>query len=442
MRSSAVWPSVAAPAEVSRGRLTSRSIVKSMKDSSQSHTPESSSLKPLREEGEGLSAAVKPYVQLGTAALRPMKRKRANETSAPLAPQIKLPPLPAPKVNPAKPSTTKRLSLLPPFERTVIIGSGVAACTAASYCASSRPQFKPLVIAGPLFGGQLCSTSELVDWPGVLQTTTGLELLTKMHLQAAFLGVRLLTSSVEFVATDMWPYHVFTQSGHVIVANSIILATGRQRIGLNLPGEASLLGLGVFLNSPPSPYLFKGKAVIVVGTSRTAAWEALRLAVAARRVTIVCRKAKLSCGQDLQIALNRLNVNIMLNTNPVAYATKSSSNPPALCGLEVSRSGVSLSLQATAVVLATNITARTDIVRGLAVSDHGYVLTKHHTRTETNLPGIFAAGDIVKGNHKYALMAAASGLSAALAVQRFLSVRSPSLSAMDILRSIVTPRIT
>ncbi len=110
----------------------------------------------------------------------------------------------------------------------------------------------------------------------------------------------------------------------------------------------------------------------------------------------------------------------MLNTKPVAYATKSVANVQTLCGLEVSNSNGSLTLKANAVFLATNITARTNMVSGLNVNAHGYVLTKGPTRTETNLPGLFAAGDIVKGNAKHAFVAAASGFSAALAVQRFL----------------------
>ncbi len=160
----------------------------------------------------------------------------------------------------------------------------------------------------------------------------------------------------------------------------------------------------------------------------------MQLTFAARRVTIVCRKAKFSCGQDLQNVLNRSNVTVMLNTKPVAYATKDIAQVQTLCGLEVSNSGSSLTLKANAVFLATNITARTNMVSGLNVNAHGYVLTKGPTRTETNLPGLFAAGDIVKGNAKHAFVAAASGFSAALAVQRFLS---GSPSSIGSLRSVV-----
>ncbi|MGP1918153.1 MAG: NAD(P)/FAD-dependent oxidoreductase [Candidatus Hodgkinia cicadicola] len=362
---------------------------------------------------------------------RPLRegRKDVNKTLTLMSSRIKFPLPSLPKGTSVQLSTSNQSLSLLTFERTVIIGSGVAASSAAAtLSASALPNCKPLVIAGPLFGGQLSSAQTLINWPGVIRPTTGQELLSSMHLHASLLGARVLATSVKLVNTEMWPYHIFTQNGRVIVANSIILATGRQRIGLNLPGEASLLERGVYLKFPLSINPFKGKNVIVIGTSRTAAWEALQLALAARRVTVVCRKAKFSCGQDLQTTLKRSNVNILLNVKSVAYATRDVNQFPTLCGLEVSHLGVSLSLQADAVFLATNITARTDMVQRLAVSSRGYVKTKHPIHTETNLPGLFVAGDIIKGNNKHAIMAAASGFAAALAVQRFLS--SPPSSTL------------
>ncbi|MGP1916841.1 MAG: NAD(P)/FAD-dependent oxidoreductase [Candidatus Hodgkinia cicadicola] len=367
------------------------------------------------------------------------ERKRASTKSTSLSLSVKLISSPTPKSNSIKLLTSKQFSLTLPFERTVIIGFGVAACTAAIYCSSALPSLNPLIIAEPEFGGQLCSADVIRNWPGVSQTTTGSDLLTSLRSHVLRLGVRVLNSSVTSVLTTMWPYHIITQTGRMIVANSIILATGRHRNGLNLPGEAVLLDRGVYLKSPTSLSPFVDKTVIVIGTSRTAAWEALQLALAARRVTIVCRKLKFSCGQDLQIVLNRSKVNIMLGVQPVAYATKDIPQVSTLCGLEVSRSGFRQSLKADAVFLATNITARTDIVNGLNVTNHGYVITKRVHPSETNFPGLFAAGDIVKGNSKHAFMAASSGFTAALAVQHFLSF---PFTISEAIRRIVTPRIT
>ncbi len=186
------------------------------------------------------------------------------------------------KVNPFLRSASKHicvklltLSQVPPivtFERTVILGSGVAGTAAAINCSSTPQGVKPLVILGPEPVGQLRSAVVMRNWPGVMQPTTGLDLLTELYANALRNGVRFLPASVEFVSTEMWPYCIFTQSGHIIVANSVILATGRHRNGLNLPGEASLIDRGgVYLKSPTSPYLFEGKTVVVVGTSRTAA---------------------------------------------------------------------------------------------------------------------------------------------------------------------------
>ncbi|MGP1914760.1 MAG: NAD(P)/FAD-dependent oxidoreductase [Candidatus Hodgkinia cicadicola] len=367
------------------------------------------------------------------------ERKRVSKKPSSLTFQTKLPSSPTSKSSFVNLLTPKQISLIPSFERTVIIGFGVAACSAAVYCASALPSFNPLIIAEPDFGGQLRSAEVMRNWPGVAQTTTGSDLLTSLRSHVLRLGVRVLYSPVKSVRTNMWPYHIITQNGRTIVANSIILATGRRRSGLNLPGEASLLDRGVYLKSPISPSLFKGKTVIVVGTSRTAAWEALQLAPAADRVIIVCHKSKFSCGQDLQTVISQSNVNILLRTKPVAYATKDIDQVSILCGLEVSHSGIRRSLKANAVFVATNIVAQTSIVNGLNVTNRGYVMTERSDRTETNFPGLFAAGDIIKGNTKHAFMAAASGFMAALSVQRFLSV---SFNISNVLRTITTTRIT
>ncbi|XXM90180.1 FAD-dependent oxidoreductase [Candidatus Hodgkinia cicadicola] len=303
------------------------------------------------------------------------------------------------------------------FEKLIIVGAGPAGLTAAIYAA--RSMLRPLIITGPVPGGQLISTTEIENFPGFANKTQGYELMEQMKTQALRLGARMTADSVESIDASEAPFHVLTLSGKVYVANSIIIATGSEPKTLELPGEDKLKGNSVSTCATCDGFFYKNKNVAIIGGGSTAVTDALYLEKIAKTITIVCKTHKLTCEKVLASRLaNCKNVKILYNSVVVKYITKQS-NDKILQAIQVDSPVGKFSIKVDGVFIAIGSSPRSAAFKSLEKDRRGYIVTKPNS-TKTNVAGIFAAGDVNAACYKQAIVAAGSGCIAALEAEQFL----------------------
>ncbi|AUG34129.1 Thioredoxin reductase [Candidatus Hodgkinia cicadicola] len=303
------------------------------------------------------------------------------------------------------------------FEKLIIVGAGPAGLTAGIYAA--RSMLHPLIIAGPVPGGQLISTTEIENFPGFASKMQGYELMEKMRTQAAKLGARIVADSVEEIDTSELPFHMLTASGKVYVANSIIVATGSEPKTLKLPNEGKLRGSGVSTCATCDGFFYKNKNVAIVGGGNTAATDALYLAKIVKSVTVVCRGNKLTCEKVLEEKLlEHKNIKVLYNSIVVKYITKHSDNT-GLRAIQIASPEAKYSIRVEGVFIAIGTTPCSSAFASLEKDPQGYIITKPNS-TKTNIIGIFAAGDVNSACYKQAVIAAGSGCIAALELEQFL----------------------
>ena len=303
----------------------------------------------------------------------------------------------------------------------VIIGSGPAGLTAAIYAA--RANLFPLVIEGGapnLPGGQLMITSDVENFPGFAEGILGPELMTQMRDQAARVGAEFLTENVSEVDFSQRPFHIKTDGDHEVWAKTAIVTTGASAKWLGLPSETALYGKGVSACATCDGFFFRGKEVVVVGGGDTALEEANYLARMASKVTIVHRRDTLRASQIMQKrAFDNPKIAFVWNS-----AIKQIHDP------EVGKvTGVTLQnlqtdettfLPTDGVFIAIGHTPNTKLFAGQLTTDqNGYIITTPG-RPLTNVPGVFAAGDVQDTIYKQAVTAAGSGCQAAMDAERFL----------------------
>jgi thioredoxin reductase (NADPH) len=303
----------------------------------------------------------------------------------------------------------------------VIIGSGPAGLTAAIYAA--RANLFPLVIEGGapnLPGGQLMITSDVENFPGFAEGILGPELMTQMRDQAARVGAEFLTENVSEVDFSQRPFHIKTDGDHEFQAKTAIITTGASAKWLGLPSETALYGKGVSACATCDGFFFRGKEVVVVGGGDTALEEANYLARMASKVTIVHRRDTLRASQIMQKrAFDNPKIAFVWNS-----AVKQIHDP------EVGKvTGVTLInvqtdettfLPTDGVFIAIGHTPNTQLFAGQLTTDqNGYLITTPG-RPLTNVPGVFAAGDVQDTIYKQAVTAAGSGCQAAMDAERFL----------------------
>lgn len=303
------------------------------------------------------------------------------------------------------------------FEKLIIVGAGPAGLTAGIYAA--RSMLHPLIIAGPVPGGQLISTTEIENFPGFANRMQGYELMEKIRAQAAKLGARIVADSVEEIDTSELPFHMLTVSGKVYVANSVIIATGSEPRTLKLPNEDKLRGNGVSICATCDGFFYKNKNVAIVGGGNTAVTDALYLAKIVKRVTIVCRGNKLTCEKVLEEKLlDHKNIKVLYNAVVVKYITKQSNNK-GLQAIQIASPAAKRSIRVEGIFLAIGTVPCSSAFASLKKDSQGYIITKPNS-TKTSVIGIFAAGDVNSACYKQAVIAAGSGCVAALEIEQFL----------------------
>ncbi len=301
------------------------------------------------------------------------------------------------------------------LEKLVIIGSGPAGLTAAIY--ASRANLHPVMYMGSVPLGQLMLTSEVENYPGFPDPVLGPELMDKMKEQAQRLGTRMIQEDVIGVRFDRYPFEIDTSGGEKVIALSVIVATGATPRRLNIPSEARLQGKGVSNCAVCDGFFFKGKKVAVVGGGDTAMEEATFLTNLASSIQVIHRKDELRASAVLRDEAMS-NPKIKFNWNSVVTEIIGDGK---VQGLEVKdlKTGKETKMDVDGVFVAIGYEPNTKLFEGkLELEPNGYIKAKNGT--ETSIPGVFAAGDVVDYKYRQAVTAAADGCKAVLDADRFL----------------------
>ncbi len=298
----------------------------------------------------------------------------------------------------------------------LIVGSGCAGYSAAIY--GSRGKIKTVLFTGNKPGGQLSGTSKVENWPGLFQEL-GPDIMQKLRKQAESFGAQVVNDTIFGIDFKQWPYEVTTEDGKKIHALSIVLATGASPAMLTIPGEQEYWGKGVTTCAICDAPFHKDKEVIVVGGGDSAAEEALQLSAYAKKVTIAVRKGEMRASPSMQDRLRDVpSISVVYNTEV-----------KSIVGNENEVTGVQLFNNATqeteykvvsGVFLAIGHTPNTGLVKNQIDTDkEGYILVQGRTQ-QTNVPGVFAAGDVEDKLYRQAGVASGSGIRAALDALNFL----------------------
>ncbi|MBU4200449.1 MAG: thioredoxin-disulfide reductase [Verrucomicrobia bacterium] len=303
------------------------------------------------------------------------------------------------------------------MENMVIIGSGPAGLTAAIY--SARAGLKPVVLEGIQPGGQLVITNLIENYPGFLDGIDGPTLMMTLRSQAERFGARLKSGEVTAVDFRRKPFQVVVDGGEALEAKTIIIATGASAIYLGLESEQALIGRGVSACATCDAALYRDKAVAVVGGGDTAMEEALFLARFASRVTIIHRRDQFRASKIMiERVLKNPKIQVLWNSVVIEVLDVVRREVVGL-RLKHIQTGAISDLPVEGLFVAIGHRPNTEPFAGQVATDKtGYILTDH---TRTNIPGVFAAGDVQDPEYRQAITAAGSGCMAALEAERYLN---------------------
>lgn len=301
------------------------------------------------------------------------------------------------------------------MRNVVILGSGLAGLTAAIYTA--RANLSPLLVEGVQAGGQLSLTTEVENYPGFPKGIMGPQLIQDMRAQAARFGTEYLSGDVSAADLKRSPFTVTIEGEQTIETKTLIIATGASAIMLGVPGEARLMGHGVSTCATCDGYFFRGKELVVVGGGDSAMEESTFLTKFATRVSVVHRRDTLRASKIMQDRASK-NEKITFIWNSVVEEVLGGSVVTGVRFRNVA-SGETSELKTAGLFVAIGHTPNTGLFMGQVEMDaKGYILTKNGTHT--NVPGVFAAGDVQDPKYRQAVTAAGSGCMAAIDAERFL----------------------
>jgi len=312
--------------------------------------------------------------------------------------------------------------------RVLIIGSGPAGYTAAIYAA--RAALNPVLVHGLQPGGQLTITTDVENWPGET-LIMGPDLMAKMEAQAVHLGVELISDIVTDVQLDGPPFVATGDSGTMYAGDTLVIATGAQARWLNLPSETRLRGAGVSACATCDGFFYRGKTVAVVGGGNTAVEEALFLTNFAAKVYLIHRRDTLRADKVNQARLFA-NPKVEPIWDARVNEVLGGGSPETVTGVRLERlSGGQREFAIDGLFIAIGHTPATALFEGqLDMDDEGYILTKPDS-TATNIPGVFAAGDVKDKAFRQAVTAAGMGCMAALEAERWLAHHAVHFQAAE-----------
>ncbi len=304
--------------------------------------------------------------------------------------------------------------------KLLIIGSGPAGYTAAVYAA--RALLKPIMVTGMEPGGQLTTTTDVENYPGFAEVIQGPWLMEQMRDQAKAVGTEMIEDHISSVNLKSKPFEAIGDGGQKYTADSIIISTGAQARWLNLESEQKFRGFGVSACATCDGFFFKDKTVAVVGGGNAAVEEAMFLTKFASNVKLIHRRNELRAEKMLQEKLIN-NKKIEIIWDSVVEEVVGDDNPKNVKGLKIKNVKTSKinELKIDGLFVAIGHDPATNLFKNqLEMDNEGYLNTKPDS-TETNIPGVFAAGDVKDKIFRQAVTAAGMGCMAALEAEKFLS---------------------
>jgi thioredoxin reductase (NADPH) len=305
----------------------------------------------------------------------------------------------------------------------LIIGSGPAGYTAAIYAA--RAMLKPVLIAGLQQGGQLTITTDVENYPGFAEPIQGPWLVEQMCLQAMHVGTEIISDIVTDVDISHAPFRAVCDSGAQYTCDALIIATGAQAKWLGIASEQMFMGFGVSACATCDGFFYRGRDVVVVGGGNTAVEEALYLSHLAKSVTVVHRRDAFRAEKILQDRLfGKQNVKVIWNS-AIDEITGETGTPPSVTGVRLkdTQTGALSEIKTDGVFVAIGHAPAVELFKGkLKQKPSGYLWTAPNS-TATDVPGVFAAGDVADEVFRQAVTAAGLGCMAALEAERYLAVR-------------------
>ena len=304
--------------------------------------------------------------------------------------------------------------------KCLIIGSGPAGYTAAIYAA--RADMKPIMYTGMEPGGQLTTTTEVDNFPGYPEGIDGPTMMVQLQQQAERFGTEVrigMATAVELSKEKGGWHKVIVDGNKEVHAHTVIISTGATAKYLGLPSEQKLRGGGVSACAVCDGFFYRNQDVAIVGAGDTAAEEATYLANICKSVTMLVRKDAMKASKAMQHRVeNTPNLKVLYNTEVDEVI-----GDQVVEGLRMvnNQTGEKSTIEITGLFIAIGHKPNTDIFKGqLDMDETGYLVTSGKT-TKTNLPGIFAAGDVQDKEYRQAITAAGSGCMAALDAERYLT---------------------
>ena len=304
--------------------------------------------------------------------------------------------------------------------KVLILGSGPAGYTAAIYAA--RAMLKPILVHGSQPGGQLTTTTDVENYPGYSKVIQGPWLMDEMKGQAEAVGTEMIQDHINKVDLSKKPFEAVGDSGQVYTADSFIISTGAQARWLNLKSEQEFRGFGVSACATCDGFFFKDKEVAVVGGGNAAVEEAMFLTKFASKVYLIHRRNELRAEKMLQKKL-KANKKIEIIWDSAVDEVVGTTEPKVVNALKIKnlKTNSITDLKIDGLFIAIGHDPATALFKNqLDMDKEGYLITKSDS-TETNIPGVFAAGDVKDKIFRQAVTAAGMGCMSALEAEKFIS---------------------
>ncbi|MBE6309448.1 MAG: thioredoxin-disulfide reductase [Bacteroidales bacterium] len=304
--------------------------------------------------------------------------------------------------------------------KCLIIGSGPAGYTSAIY--TSRANLNPVLYEGMQPGGQLTTTSEIENFPGYPEGVGGFDIMDDMKNQALRFGADIRDGFIESVDFSVRPFNVIVEGGKELEADTVIIATGASAKYLGLADEKKYAGMGVSACATCDGFFYRKKTVAVVGGGDTACEEAVYLSSLAKDVYMIVRKDYLRASQVMQDrVMNKENIHVLFNTNTVGLFGDNGVEGAHLVKFKGTPQEEYFDIAIDGFFLAIGHTPNTRFLNGqIELDENGYIVTEGAS-TKTNIPGVFAAGDVADPHYRQAISAAGMGCRAAIDAERYLT---------------------